>query len=148
MDMKGYYSVSWTKHMKESFFAAPHTRRQHQCIQENHVAPEQTSSLNHSLKLAASAATSQNTLPIMLHAFVALLLLLSPISPVLSHPNIASDSALSHSHPNATSTFRPALHKLRRIRTHLKKINKPALKTIKAFFIFALEAVTITFLLL
>lgn len=124
MDMKEH-SVSWTKHMKDSFFAAPHTTRQHQCIQ--------TTSQNHSLKLDSS--TSQNTLlllPMLPSAFVVFFLLVTSISPVLSHP-IASDSVLSHS--NATQTFRPGveLHKLRRIRALLRKINKPAIKTIKAF---------------
>lgn len=141
-DMKGY-SVSWTKHKNEPFFSAHHTRRQHQCIQANHVAPEQTSFQNHSLKLAAS--TSQNTLP-MLPAFVALLLLLTSVTSVLSHPIISdstSPAVLSHSHPIANQTFRPALHKLRRIRAHLKKINKPAVKTIEAFSS-ALETVTVT----
>ncbi|KAK7330517.1 hypothetical protein VNO77_24712 [Canavalia gladiata] len=131
MDMKGY-SVSWTKHKKEPFFAANLTRRQQQCIQENHAAPEETSSLNHSLKLAAS--TSQNTLPMLLPAFVALLLLVTSISPAFSHP-IASNSHLSVlSHPKANQTLRPAqvLQKLRRIKAHLKKINKPAVKTIKS----------------
>ncbi|XP_057419937.1 uncharacterized protein LOC130714086 [Lotus japonicus] len=123
MDMKEH-SVSWTKHMKDSFFAAPHTTRQHQCIQ--------TTSQNHSLKLDSS--TSQNTLlllPMIPSAFVVFFLLVTSISPVLSHP-IASDSVLSHS--NATQTFRPGveLHKLRRIRALLRKINKPAIKTIKS----------------
>ncbi|XP_027331039.1 uncharacterized protein LOC113846697 [Abrus precatorius] len=132
MDMKGY-SVSWTKHKKEPYFAANHRRRQHQCIQENHHSPEETSSLNHSLKLAAS--TSQNTLP-MLPVFVALLLLVSSISPAFSHP-IASNSPLplpSQLNANHTVRLRPGavLQKLRRIRTHLKKINKPAVKTIKS----------------
>ncbi|XP_004508889.1 protein neprosin-like [Cicer arietinum] len=131
MDMKGYYSVSWTKkYMKDSFFSAQTTKRQHQCKQENHVVVSEptTTSLNHSLNLAAS---SQNTLPpMLLHLFVTLLLFLTSISPILSH-TIVSDS---HSHPNANQTFRPsvALHKLKRIRTHLKKINKPAIKTIKS----------------
>ncbi|XP_061360388.1 protein neprosin-like [Gastrolobium bilobum] len=126
--MNRYSASWWTKqHKNEPFFAAHHTRRQQQCIQENHVAPEQTSSHNHSLELSA-AATSQNTLP-MLHAFVIMLLLVTSVSPVLSHP-IASEL----SHPNANQTFRPgvALHKLRRIRAQLKKINKPAVKTIKS----------------
>ncbi|RDY02872.1 hypothetical protein CR513_13617, partial [Mucuna pruriens] len=127
--MKGY-SVSWTKHKKEPFFAAHHTRRQHQCIQANHDAPEETSSQNHSLKLAVS--TSQNTLLLpMLPSFVALLLLLlltTSIGTAFSHP-IPSNSPLPPlSHPNANHTLRPTqvLQKLRRIRAHLNKINKPA----------------------
>ncbi|KAG4942783.1 hypothetical protein JHK85_047429 [Glycine max] len=132
MDMKGY-SVSWTKqHQKELFFAAHHTTRQHQCIQANHDATEETSSQQqnqYSLKLALSS-TSQNT---MLHAFVALLLLVTSIGTAFSHPTIASNSsstlpaALSHFHAN-NNTLRPSavLQKLRRIRAHLNKSNKPA----------------------
>ncbi|KAG4929902.1 hypothetical protein AAZX31_17G084600 [Glycine max] len=138
MDMKGY-SVSWTKqHQKELFFAAHHTTRQHQCIQANHDATEETSSQQqnqYSLKLALSS-TSQNT---MLHAFVALLLLVTSIGTAFSHPTIASNSsstlpaALSHFHAN-NNTLRPSavLQKLRRIRAHLNKSNKPAVKTIKS----------------
>jgi len=140
MDMKGYYSVSWTnKYMKESFFSVQLTRRQHQCKQENHVVSEQTTtSLNHSLKLSSSSSsTSLNTLSPILHLFVTLLLFLTSISPILSHPIVSnSTSSQVHSHSNSNQTFRPdvALHKLKRIRAHLKKINKPPIKTIKAFF--------------
>nr|KYP70249.1 hypothetical protein KK1_009460 [Cajanus cajan] len=137
MDMKGY-SVSWTKHKKEPYFAAHHRRRQHQCIQAHHDATEETTSPNHSFKLALS--TSQNTLLPMLPALVAFLLLLTSIGTAFSHP-IASNSPLPVlSHHNANHTLRPAavLQKFRRIRAHLKKINKPAVKTIKAFsFAFA-----------
>lgn len=131
MDMKGY-SVSWTKHKKEPYFAAYHTRRQHQCIQAHHDATEETTSPNHSFKLALS--TSQNTLLPMLPALVAFLLLLTSIGTAFSHP-IASNSPLPVlSHHNANHTLRPAavLQKFRRIRAHLKKINKPAVKTIKS----------------
>ncbi|KAL9326534.1 hypothetical protein ACSQ67_007179 [Phaseolus vulgaris] len=124
MDMKAY-SVSWTKHKKEPYFAVPHTRRQQQCIQANHDTPEETTSLNHSLKLALS--TSQNTLLPTLPAFVVLLLLVTSIGTSFSHP-IASNSPLPPpSHPTANHTFRPApvSQKFRTIRAHLKKINKP-----------------------
>ncbi|KAL2321798.1 hypothetical protein Fmac_026177 [Flemingia macrophylla] len=133
MDMKGY-SVSWTKHKKEPYFAVHCTTRQRQCIQANHGTPEETTSPNHSLKLALS--TSQNTLlPMLLHALVAFMLLLTSIGTAFSHP-IASNSplpVLSH-HDNASHTLRPSavLQKFRRIRAHLKKINKPAVKTIKS----------------
>lgn len=137
MDMKGYYSVSLTKkHTKHSFFSPQFTTRQHQCKQENHLVSEQTSLLNHSLKLSSS--TSQNNLPPILHVFVTLLLFFTSISPILSHPilsnSTSSQQLISHNN-NVNQTFRPdvALHKLKRIRAHLKKINKPAVKTIKAF---------------
>ncbi|RHN63486.1 putative neprosin [Medicago truncatula] len=135
MDMKGYYSVSWTnKYMKDSFFSFQLTRRQHQCKQENHVVSEQTTtSLNHSLKLSSS--TSLNTLSPILHLFVTLLLFFTSISPILSHPIVSnSTSSQVQSHSKANQTFRPdvALHKLKRIRAHLKKINKLPVKTIKS----------------
>lgn len=137
MDMRGY-SVSWTKHKKEPYFAARHTRRQEQCIQANDDTPEETSLLNHSLKLALS--TSQNTLLPTLPAFVAFLLLVTSIGTAFSHP-IASNSPLPPpSHPILNNTFRPPplLKKLRRIRAHLNKINKPPVKTIQAFFLLCL----------
>ncbi|CAL0325346.1 unnamed protein product [Lupinus luteus] len=108
--MKGY-SVSWTKHKNEPFFAAHHTTRQHKCIQ--------TSYQNHSPKLAAF--TSKTTLPIILPAFVVLLLFVTSVTSVLSQP-IA----------NQTLKAGAELNKLTRIRAHLKKINKPSVKTIKS----------------
>lgn len=138
MDLKGY-SVSWKRHRKEPFFAAHHnTRRQNQCIlQANnhvHVASEQTyPPQNHSQKLASF--TSQTTTPPMLPAsFVALLLLFTSITPAaLSHPL------------KANQTFRAGeeVLKLRRIRTHLKKINKPAVKTIQAFSLCSITCVAV-----
>jgi len=133
--MKGY-SVSWTKHKKEPYFSAPHITRQQQCKQANHDTPEQTTSLNHSLNLALS--TSQNTLLPTLPALLVFLLLLTSIPTSFSHPIASNSSFPPPSHPTANNTFRPAevLQKLRTIRAHLNKINKPPVKTIKAFFIF------------
>ena len=115
------YSVSLKRHRKEPHFVAHHTKRQH------HIASKQACTQNHSLILS----TSQNTLP-MLPVFVSLLLLLlTSTTPALSHHSIVSDS----SHPlktNQTYKAGSELLKLRRIRTHLKKINKPAVKTIQA----------------
>ncbi|TKY73527.1 hypothetical protein E2542_SST02279 [Spatholobus suberectus] len=118
MGMKRY-----STHSNDPFFEAHHnTTRQHQCTQpNNHVVLEHTcAQQNHSPKLAAS--TSQNAPPV-LPAFVALLLLVTSITPAtLCHP-------LQGNH-----TLRPGheLLKLRRVRAHLKKINKPAVKTIQA----------------
>jgi hypothetical protein len=114
------YSNSCKRHRKEPYFAAHHTKRQH------HIVSKQACTQNHSLILS----TSQNIPPI-LHVFVSLLLLLTSTTSVLSHHTIVSDS----SHPLKTNqTFKAGseLLKLRRIRTHLKKINKPAVKTIQA----------------
>lgn len=117
------YSVSWKRHRKEPFCAAHHTKRQHQCIQvNNHVAPQHKSAQNHSLQLATF--TSQNTSP-MLPVFIAILLLATSIPPAFSSgPPLKA---------NQTLKAGAELLKLRRIRTHLKKINKPAVKTIQAF---------------
>ncbi|XP_028778304.1 uncharacterized protein LOC114734818 [Neltuma alba] len=128
MDMKRY-SGCRTNHRNEPFLSGHQhrTRRQPQCIQENHIASQQTSPPNHSLKLASSSSStssgnSQNTSLPLFHAFVAFLLLLSFITPVLSHSSPTNQ------------TFRPGpeLLKLKRIRAHLKKINKPSVKTIKS----------------
>ncbi|RVX18449.1 hypothetical protein CK203_006449 [Vitis vinifera] len=68
--------------------------------------------------------------PIMF-IFVAFLFAASSLSPVLSHP-IPSDSG--HHRPTANQTFHPGLQlqKLKRVRAYLRKINKPAVKTIQA----------------
>lgn len=134
MDMKGYSGLMTTNDHRNEAFVSGHQhrtrRRQQQCIQQNHVASHKTSPQNHSLNLASSSSTStsltttQYTISLPLFpAFIASLLLLSLISPVLS---------LSSSPTN--QTFKPAheLFKLRRIKTLLNKINKPSVKTLKA----------------
>jgi hypothetical protein len=66
-----------------------------------------------------------------------LFLVFTSISPILSHSIVSnSSSSQLHSYNNFNQTFRPnvSLHKLRRIRAHLKKINKPPIKTIKAYY--------------
>ncbi|KAL5076413.1 hypothetical protein RYX36_015397 [Vicia faba] len=102
------YSVSCKRHSKH------HTKRQH------HVVSKQPSAQNHSLILS----TSQN-IPPMLSSFVSLLLLLTSITPSLSH---------STHHSKTNQTFKPGQEflKLSRIRTHLKKLNKPPVKTIQS----------------
>lgn len=122
----------------DPFFEAHHRTRQqqHQCMMmiqqpnnDDDVVPEHTCAQqqqqeqqNQSPKLAASS-TSQNATPV-LPAFVALLLLVTSIAP----------AALCHPLQGSNHTFRPnhELLKLRRVRAHLKKINKPPVKTIQA----------------
>ncbi|KAL5192027.1 hypothetical protein HKD37_04G011202 [Glycine soja] len=84
---------------------------EHTCAQQ-----QQQEQQNQSPKLAASS-TSQNATPV-LPAFVALLLLVTSIAP----------AALCHPLQGSNHTFRPnhELLKLRRVRAHLKKINKPS----------------------
>jgi len=107
------------------FVAAAHNttrRQQQQCTQpDNDGVPEETcAKQNHSPKLASF--TSQNAPPVI-PSFVALLLLVTTsIAPAMCLP-------LQGNH-----TFRPPhqLLKLRRVRAHLKRINKPPVKTIQA----------------
>ncbi|WVZ20732.1 hypothetical protein V8G54_008054 [Vigna mungo] len=99
-----------------NFYAHKRTRQQPQWTQpDNDGVPEETcAQQNHSPKLASF--TSQNAqLFITIPSFVALLLLVSSIAPAMCQP-------LQGNH-----TFRPQhqLLNLRRVRAHLKKINKP-----------------------
>ncbi|KAL5146256.1 hypothetical protein HKD37_06G016111 [Glycine soja] len=124
-----------SQHSSNDPFCEAHnrTRQQHQCMmmiqQPNNdvvVVPEHTCAQQHqnqSPKLASSSFTSQNATPV-LPAFVALLLLVTSIAP----------TALCHPLQGTNHTFRPnhELLKLRRVRAHLKKINKPPVKTIQA----------------
>lgn len=105
-----------------------YTRRQHQCIQTETLPPKQTTQ-EHSTKMAAA---SVSVFPV----FVSFLLVVSSLSPVMSISiPIVSDSG--HRTP-ANQTFRPVKHmqKLKRVNAYLKKINKPAVKTIQVFFFF------------
>ncbi|KAI5407125.1 hypothetical protein KIW84_053398 [Lathyrus oleraceus] len=106
LDMKEY-SVSCKRHSKHN------TKRQH------HVVSKQPSAPNHSLILS----TSQNIPPPMLSAFVSFLLLLTSITPSHSTHRIMT---------NQTFKAGEEFLKLSRIRTHLKKINKPPVKTIQS----------------
>ncbi|CAJ1974894.1 unnamed protein product [Sphenostylis stenocarpa] len=112
-----------SEHSNDPIFVAAHntTRQHHKCTQpDNDGVPEHTcAQQNHSPKLASF--TSQNAPPVI-PAFVALLLLVTSIAPALCHPQ------------QGNHTFRPPheLLKLRRIRAHLKKINKPPVKTIQS----------------
>jgi len=113
------------RHSEDSndpFFVAAHnTTTRQQCTQpDNDGVPEQTcAQQNHSPKLASF--TSQNAPPVI-PSFVALLLLVTSIAPAMCHPM------------QGNHTFRPPheLLKLRRVRAHLKRINKPPVKTIQA----------------
>ncbi|GFZ17441.1 carboxyl-terminal peptidase, putative [Actinidia rufa] len=76
--------------------------------------------------MAAPTIISHKTFPII-STFVAFLFLVTSLVPVVA------DSA--HRRLPANQTFRPQeeLHKLKRVRAYLRKINKPAIKTIQAF---------------
>lgn len=143
--MKGDYSGPWTKQKNENntppscCYAIQHTtRRQQQCIQTQTVVvvvPKQKPTpLKHSSKLALPPCHNHtNTFSFVPMLLVLLFLVASSLfTPALSHP-IVSDSGRRLSPAN--QTFRPGseLNKLRVVQSYLKKINKPAVKTIQAF---------------
>ncbi|KAF6136966.1 hypothetical protein GIB67_030730 [Kingdonia uniflora] len=106
-------------------------RQQQQCIQTEALLAEETTHRNSSNMSSCSCNTSP-IIPI----FVVFLLILSTISPVV----YASTKPEVDNRLQANQTFRPGeeLQKLKRIRTHLRKINKSAIKTIQAFLSFFL----------
>ncbi|XP_021292470.1 uncharacterized protein LOC110422779 [Herrania umbratica] len=105
------------------------TTRQLQCIQTQPFLSKQTTTTaqKHSTNMASSV--SHNTFS-MIPIFVAFLVVASSLGPVLSSP-LVSDSGHRQL---ANHTLRPAkeIQKLRRINAYLKKINKPAVKTIQS----------------
>ncbi|KAL0341454.1 UNVERIFIED_CONTAM: hypothetical protein Scaly_1808000 [Sesamum calycinum] len=80
----------------------------------------------------ASSKSQTTKLPIILTFVSFLLILSSSTTPVCSKPLVSTDG--SSSRLPANQTFRPhhELHKLKRIRSYLRKINKPAVKTIQS----------------
>ncbi|XP_048229346.1 uncharacterized protein LOC8278921 isoform X2 [Ricinus communis] len=131
MDMK-LDSFPWTK-LRNKPFCILHKRRQHQCIQTQAVAAKQTTQKQqqHSTKMAAYTSHSYTTHS-MTPLFVAFLLVSasSSINPAMSQ-QLMSDSG--NRFP-ANQTFKPGkeLLKLKRINAYLKKVNKPAVKTIQS----------------
>ncbi|XWS50913.1 hypothetical protein CRYUN_Cryun12cG0131400 [Craigia yunnanensis] len=104
------------------------TIRQHQCIQtQSFLSKQKTTAQKHSTNMASSV--SHNTF-LMIPIFVAFLVVASSLGPVLCLP-LLSDSGHQKM---ANHTFKPAkeIQKLRRINAYLKKINKPAVKTIQS----------------
>ena len=99
-------------------------RRQRQCTHTQAVFIQETIDKNSS-KMASSYF---NISPII-SIFVFFLFFTSSVCPALS-------STGSEEYHQKNQTFRPGkqLRKLKAIRAHLMKINKPSLKTIQAFF--------------
>lgn len=99
----------------------------------------------HSSQLALSppASPPPRIMPMLVSSFIALCLL----SPVLSLPTTAAESI---NKPPVNQTFHPynELHKLKKVRAYLKKINKPSVKTIQVFFFsfFVVSANSLVFL--
>ncbi|XVF50347.1 hypothetical protein PTKIN_Ptkin04bG0089900 [Pterospermum kingtungense] len=102
------------------------TTRQHQCIQTQSFLSKQTTttSQKHSTNMASSVSHNTSS---MIPIFVAFLVVASSLGPALSLP-LLSDSGHRQM---ANLTFKPS-QKLRRINAYLKKINKPAVKTIQS----------------
>ncbi|QHO20446.1 hypothetical protein HN51_062797 [Arachis hypogaea] len=108
MDMKGYSVSSTTNHRNKPFFAASiHTTKQQL------TRPQKI----HSFKLASFSY--YYSIPMLLPSLVLLLLLV---------PSVHSNSTY---HIATNNSFTPFL-RLKRIRQHLSKINKPPLKTIQS----------------
>ncbi|XAR50212.1 hypothetical protein NMG60_11004478 [Bertholletia excelsa] len=113
--------LPWTKiRYKPCGSASHHSRRQPKCIQTETNIHRYSSDMASS---SSSSSSSHVTLPIIF--FFVALLLLSSLSPAISD----SDSRLP-----ANQTFRPEreLQKLRRVGAYLRKVNKPAVKTIQS----------------
>ncbi|KAJ6868997.1 hypothetical protein NC651_033930 [Populus alba x Populus x berolinensis] len=128
-------SFPWTKLENFEPFCILHTTRQPQCIQTVVDSAIKTTTIQsqqrhrHSKKMAASTSLNTNS---MIPIFVAFLLVFaSSVSPALSLPALVSDSG---SRLLANQTFRPSKEvlRLRRANAYLKKINKPAVKTIQS----------------
>ncbi|KAJ4840186.1 hypothetical protein Tsubulata_002934 [Turnera subulata] len=129
MDME-IDSVPWTK-LKNETFCIHYTTRQHQCIQTQAVSTRQTNTQKqrHSTRMAASASHNNHSI---IPIFVSFLLVsAASLSPALSLP-VMSESG--NRRLQANQTFRPGreMHRLKRVNAYLKKINKPAVKTIQS----------------
>ncbi|KAK2977470.1 hypothetical protein RJ640_016098 [Escallonia rubra] len=120
MDLVGGV-LHWTKIGSTWSYFHDHRRRQHQCKQAERVLVEETRRSNSSNMDSSSCKISP-----IISSFVFFLFLISSVCPVL-----ASQSDTFH---QSNQTFRPEkeLKKLKMIRAHLMKINKPAVKTIQA----------------
>ncbi|XP_012080014.1 uncharacterized protein LOC105640342 [Jatropha curcas] len=131
MDMKRD-SFPWTKLWNEPFCIL-YTTRQHQCIQTQRVVSVKRTSQKKQLYSTQMAAASifRNKHSVILPLFVVFLLFFtSSITPVLCL-KLNSDSG---NRLLANQTFRPGneILKLKRVNAYLKKINKPAVKTIQS----------------
>ncbi|KAL7105936.1 hypothetical protein ACP275_07G078700 [Erythranthe tilingii] len=85
-----------------------------------------------------ASSSSYKQTPIIIFIFLSFFLILSAsISPVFSEPNLSAGGgggSAAAAPPPANQTFRPLqeLKKLKRIRSYLRKINKPSVKTIQS----------------
>ncbi|XP_021895887.1 uncharacterized protein LOC110813166 [Carica papaya] len=112
----------WARTRNKQSYFFHHTTRQNQCIRQLHTDLVGETSKENSSNMASSWSKIFPLIPL----FVFFLLVASSFSPVYS---------LETNNSHATNqTFRPEkeLQKLKRIRQHLSRINKPAVKTIQS----------------
>lgn len=124
MDLVGGV-LQWAKN-ENNWTSFYHRRRQHQCAQKQTYCLEEKIHKN-----SSSIASSCCKISPIVSTFVFFLFFsITSICPVMS---LESDN--TH---QANQTFRPGeeLNKLKNIRAHLMKINKPSLKTIRVNFLF------------
>ncbi|KAJ4972932.1 hypothetical protein NE237_006106 [Protea cynaroides] len=125
MDLMGDV-FQWTK-IRNKWCFVDYRRRQCQCVQQQTVLAEETKPRNSS-GMASSWCKISPIIPI----FVTFLLVASSLSPVVLSTSIPLQNDETQLQTN--QTFRPGqeLQRLKRIRAHLRKINKPAVKTIQS----------------
>lgn len=116
----------WTKFWNEPCCDHITTRQQHKCIQNTTTLLEQQQNIDS----AQMASSSTSKTPIIFTLVAFLLILSSSAAPV------SSQSLMPPNSGRRNQTFRPQqeLKKLKRIRSYLRKINKPAVKTIQVLF--------------
>lgn len=107
-----------------------HRRRQHQCPQKQTDISEETCQGYFSIM-----SCNWREISPVISIIVLYLLVSSSVSPAYSLETVYQQHATS----TDNQTLRPQqeLHKLKIIRAHLNKLNKPALKTIQAFSLFS-----------
>lgn len=127
----GVLLVPWSKKDKTwSYF--DHRRRQHQCTKTKTVVLEEEEKEEEAAVHIYSSymVSSSNYCKIspIISFLVFFLFISSSVPPVFS--------SKPHNIHQANQTFRPGkeVHKLKLIKAHLNKINKPSVKTIQAYF--------------
>ena len=106
-----------------------HRRRQHQCTKRTNTTTALAKEMTPGSFSNMASSWCNKKISSVISVFVCFLLVVSSkICPVSS-----SETGSRHA---TNQTFRPQeeLQKLKYIRKHLEKINKPAVKTIQAFF--------------
>lgn len=120
-------------------------RRQHKCIQTQQILIAKQTIQKHSSKMASSTCYYNNRVVVSMIPFFVVFLFVasSSLTSVLSLPTSTSTTTATNLSDSGyrkptNQTFKPRREvvKLRRINAYLNKINKPAVKTIQAIFLF------------